>query len=355
MPHLVSLISDQPIPNLLFIQSVEQEVEGYIFISTSQMEKKQRTHWLKKAADLPEERCQTVLVEAEKYYDILQALEEKLPIDTQYLVNLTGGNKLMMLACYQFFISNRANNLFYLPIGEQIFQNMRSPAGLCIPVTYELTVWEYLTAYGVGFEAAERTLHDYTKAQDILQMHRKHNFNRHKVLKQLQQKNDYLQDKFYYDGGWFEEFLYYSLVKIIKISSDQIFLNVTFKSGDGENRNVNELDVVFVYHNELFIIEAKASVLDQNHVKKSYGYSVADNRKLGQILYKMASINRGLGIRTNSILITLSDLSKETENFYKTLHDKLTTLQLQIPEDQRIFQTDEILNSTINNWINRIK
>jgi len=356
MPRLVSLISDQPIPNLLFIQSVEQELDGYVFISTRQMEQKQRTHWLKKAADLPEERCRTIEVEAEKYYDILQLLAKEFSGDERYIVNLTGGNKLMMLACYHFFLLNSANELFYLPIGENTFQNLRSNSGRVVPVTSELTVWEYLTAYGIGFDAAESTLHDFIKAHNIMQLHRNKGFRRNDVLQELRQQPDYNSEMFYYDGGWFEEYIFYKLKDILRLSDDHIYLNVTFHPGDGSERNVNELDIVFVYNNELFIIEAKAQVSDCfDKMKQKYGFSVADNKRLGQILYKMASINKRLGIRTQSLLLTLSNLSQETDSFNTTFQDRLSTLGLQMPVDQTAFINEKTLSEKLIIWVKPLK
>lgn len=356
MPHLVSLISDQPIPNLLFIQSVEQEVGGYIFISTQQMESKRRTYWLKKAADLPEERCRTIEVEAEKYYDTLQLLANEFSGNEHYIVNLTGGNKLMMLACYHFFMQNSTNELFYLPIGEKTFQNLRSKDGRIVPVTSELTVWEYLTAYGIGFDAAESTLFDLSKAHSIMQLHRDKGFRRIDVLHELKLQPDWSDELFYYDGGWFEEYIFYTIKNTFQLSEAHIYLNVTFHPGEGIERNVNELDIVFVYNNELFIIEAKAQVSDYfDKVKQKYGFSVADNKRLGQILYKMASINKGLGIRTQSLLLTLSNLSHETDSFNTTYNDRLSTLGLQMPIDQTAFITEEVFTEKLNRWVKHIK
>lgn len=356
MPHLVSLISDQPIPNLLFIKSVEQEVEGYIFISTSQMENKQRTHWLKKAADLPEECCRTIEVEAEKYYNILEKLKSELPADDRYLVNITGGNKLMMLACYQFFLKNTSNELYYLPIGGQSFQNMRSPEGHLIPVTYELNVWEYLTAHGIGFDTVEKTHHDFEKARSVMKLYRNQAFNRKRVMRELSLKIENEGDKNYLEGGWFEEYIYFFLKEELALTDDHIYLNVTFHPGEGTERNVNELDVIFVYRNELFIVEAKIQISDSfDPINNKYVFSVSDSKKLGRILYKLASINKGLGIRTNSMLMTLSNLSNQTDSFNTTLSDRLNTLNLNKPFDRLAFKTDVDFKEIIIKWVNHSK
>lgn len=55
MNILVSLVSGQTIPNVQFIKSRINEIEGYLFLSTNQMEKRGNRLWILNSLGIDEE------------------------------------------------------------------------------------------------------------------------------------------------------------------------------------------------------------------------------------------------------------------------------------------------------------
>ena len=157
---LVSIVSDQTIPNLLLMKELSG-IDKYLLISTEAMEKKERSTCIKIASGLPDERFKTILVKE----DVLSSIDGQLSAlltasstsaddpflyDTdEFIVNLTGGNKIMSIATYNFF-KERNSKIYYIPIGKnQYIQIFPETASGEHSITYRADIQTYLTAYGV--------------------------------------------------------------------------------------------------------------------------------------------------------------------------------------------------------------
>ncbi len=103
MKILISLVSDQTIPNVLFIKEHSQ-CDAYLFISTQRMEAKGRTADIIRAAGINGKNCTTLIVDENSPKLISAALHAmKINDDDAFLVNLTCGTKIMTLTVHDFF------------------------------------------------------------------------------------------------------------------------------------------------------------------------------------------------------------------------------------------------------------
>lgn len=337
MPHLVSLISDQPIPNLLFIQSVEQEVEGYIFISTSQMEKKQRTHWLKKAADLPEERCRTIEVEANNYFSIIASLKIHLTdFLNSFIVNITGGNKLMMLACFNFFKELNCTQIYYKSLENNSFYNVIEPTGTSYSCP-NIDIISYLTAYGLQFTSSEPTF-DISVSNKIFKYYTSIGFNRTLFLNSYWFSSSMLAEN-YLTGGWFEDFLYYNLRKFLSLNSKNLLFQTKLNSETLPDTPALEFDLIFLKNDRLVIIEAKSSI---NTI------SVDAKSPIGQMIYKLGAVKQLFGLKVTAYLVTLSSLNKLNNNQLVSLNEKLNLVGIKLI-NQTYFKSQDQIKRFITN------
>lgn len=113
----------------------------------------------------------------------------------------------------------------------------------------------------------------------------------------------------YLTGGWLEELLYYRAIDQLQLDTQQI------KRGLFINKNgvVNELDVVFIYKNKLYILEHKVSVYYHQNDKKM--------TTLREIVYKSDSLQDEFGFYANWAIITLSSMRDASGNFNQLVYD----------------------------------
>lgn len=101
------------------------------------------------------------------------------------------------------------------------------------------------------------------------------------------------KDKFFANGGWFEEFVYTKLKSNPNVKDIQCGLHVDndiYSDGYQDDYNRNELDVVFIAKDKLHIIECKTSQV-----------SVAEGAK---ILYKLEVLKKYGGTMTKTCLLS---------------------------------------------------
>ena len=101
---LVSILSDHLIPNYLFIKEMRGQFNELLFINTPYVEERQIAAHLEQALGKEENSVPRVVVESDCYQEGLQTLEKaNLSQDVYYMVNLTGGTKIMSLMVFDFF------------------------------------------------------------------------------------------------------------------------------------------------------------------------------------------------------------------------------------------------------------
>lgn len=328
---LVSLISDQAIPNLEMIK--EKPVDAYLFILTKEMRGK--LGWLKEAAGLNEsEIIEELIVDPFSFEDIEKRLSEVVSDDHHYLVNLTGGTKIMSLAVSNFFKDNIDCELFYIPgINDsyiRIFPGIKKPY---IYFKTKITLEEYVMAYGFTIRHKGKLLNSLEQTERIFD-YSLNQFNHEKdgeALKILRKKREdkksfpHFGDDFevpgfltrlqyipenpdhltknevkYLTGEWFEEYVYSLVKNHYQLSDDEIGLGWQLQKG--ENNTPNEFDVLYIKDKKLNIIECKTSII-------SSGTGFKKNI-ITETIYKVDSLRNNLGLFAKTNIFTLSDLNE---------------------------------------------
>ncbi|MGB3974903.1 MAG: DUF1887 family CARF protein [bacterium] len=319
---LVSLVSDQAIPNLLMIKELT-EIDSYLFISTKAMEDKNKSENLINAAQINNMNlCKTIRVNQNSFSDIQSELKKlDFDDDDQFFVNITGGNKMMALSVYEYF-RQRKNQVFYIPIRENSYMTIfpQDKTGET-PINYRLTIDEYLKSYGINYNSERREItpsyqteqfFEYYKSNyedlkpylNILRKSRnKKNIKQSDHPKLFEfikttpfkpQKNDSLSkyEIRYLSGEWLEEFIYNKINNWKEFGNEYLKQNVYIEI-KGAN---NQFDVIAMLDNTLYLFECKTGVYD----------STTNKNILGETLYKISALKQSFGLTPKSRIITLS-------------------------------------------------
>ena len=151
---LISLIGEQPIPNLLPIRYLNPARNLLVYTSKT----KERARLLRRLIGGHEDLRDDLLVDAYDFPKILARLQERLANEETVQFNLTGGTKMMALAAYALAVQKKAefmyvesekhNSLLYRYQFQNGLPQLReSPA---MPTL--ITAGEYLKAHLPGFE-----------------------------------------------------------------------------------------------------------------------------------------------------------------------------------------------------------
>ena len=300
----ILLVSEQTLPNCIFVKELGQraiDIDKYIFISTKKMEEQERSKWIKLSLDLNEKKCETWIVEAESFPEAALVLTEKIAsiLDAAKIyLNLTGGTKMMSIAAFQCFVNHRGLSAFYMPLGGKIFQEIY-PNSIESPITAKVNMKEYLLAYGFNYvstitEKPETFTQSFFKK--VQQVNGIENLHEIKKYYQIGFTSD---EKQYYTGGWWEEFIYCLLKQELNLNKSEIALNLILKHLDTNSYTDSdtEIDVAFVHNNMLFVFECKAYI------------NKIDSRKINLSLYKLGAIQTTLGLHANCFLMIPSKKS----------------------------------------------
>ena len=334
---LVSLISDQAIPNLEMIK--EKPVDAYLFILTEQM--KEKLGWLKEAAGLKNSSIiQELIVDAFSFEDIEKKLSDIVSDDHHYLVNLTGGTKIMSLAVSDFF-KNIDCELLYVPGRNnsyfRLFPGIKKPV---FPFTTSITLEEYVIAYGFTIKKKGQLLTTPEKTENIFNYYLNH-FNpeidgkplnlihgrRGKNMNNIDDDNDILaflnrlsyiskapnrlnsQETRYLTGDWFEDYIYNLVKEFYKLNDDEI--GVGWELQKGEHNTPNEFDILFIKDKKLNIIECKTSVLLSGPTDKK--------NIITETIYKVDSLKNKFGLLAKTNIITLTNLNELDHSIKKSI------------------------------------
>jgi hypothetical protein len=290
---LVSIISEQTIPNFLILKEYAGRVDEFIFLTTQTMEtnnlKTSRSAWLANALGLDLSKIKRVVLKEDDYFYNLEQLSKDVAEHKEYILNITGGTKIMVLSAYDFFKSSRkTSKIIYLPINQNVIKTIY-PDNSEENITFKVSVEEYLKTYGLNF-VYQNPLKDEESLKIIYKQYKQNGFNVNK------QNTDYEEQwRNYFTGIWFEEWIYYKIKRDLNLDDNAILYNVkvAYQTDFKEHTSDNELDVVFIKNNKLNIVECKVS-LGKNE------------NKLDEACYKLGSIQKNFGINCNSYVCTLS-------------------------------------------------
>lgn len=359
---LVSLVSDQTIPNVELIKEFEDENVQHLFITTA--EKQEQLEWIINTTNIEYE---TKEVNAFSQSDILEKLNSYDFGSGEIILNVTGGTKLMSLVINEYF-RNLGATIYYLTGHSKKYVKLFPNRGnQNFVLTKKLSLDEYLYANGfeivksnVAYEAsmASKFL-DYfitgDNYQKNKQIHRalqglrgKSKFSVEEVeglsnlLKEINFKSEEQRltkyDARYITGDWFEEYIYYRVKNDLKLDDDEIGIGYKLTKSDVQN----EIDVLFVYNHKLYIIECKTSF---------YSYKLLEDGSekkinlLGEIIYKSDALRSKFGLFASTYILTLGEMRDKNGEILNNFKQHINRAEL---SRIKIISKKEVLDNSKN-------
>jgi domain of unknown function (DUF1887) len=310
---LVSILSDHLVPNYLFIKEMRGQYNELLFIGTPYTESKAIATHLENALENRKSNIKKVILESDQYQEGVQSLENiSLPTDVHYIVNLTGGTKIMSLIVYDFF-RKLNSSFYYIPIGKNTYCNIEEENMHALQ--YRISLREYFTLYGLHYECDNALLKDAETTFQFFEKQKKQKFYLSGEIKKSYQAET-ATDKKYYAGEWFEEYTYLRIKKELNLREQDIAMSLKIYREDAQN-NDNEIDVAFMYENTLYIIECKVSML---------GYGKKPQQTIEEFLYKLAAISKDFGLIVRPYIFTLHKMEELPDGSLKGLQKRMQIL-----------------------------
>ncbi len=342
---LVSLISDQTIPNIQLIKEFKTDVDTYLFITTVDMEKKGCRTWIEKATEIHASEIKTI--DPYSFNDIVEKLDSfDFSLYDRIIVNLTGGTKIMSLATSDYFKELGAE-IYYIPGNDKSFLKLfPGRKKKVLQLEQSVSLKEYLFSYGFTFKESKESGFSKEYTQFVFDKFIKNSFIDYAdVLFALRAKRDKdveistidrltnflnelefavtgiskltkLQVK-YFTGEWFEEYVANRLIAELGESMDmsigiQINKNQII---NGEKKSFsNEMDVLFMYNNKFYSIECKTSVFDTTEEINSFGETIRKERNiLGETIYKSDSLKHNFGLFPSTSIFILDSIGNKKQ------------------------------------------
>lgn len=346
---IVNIVTeDNPVPAYLFIKEMYEPGDRLLFISAKDTE--EDLDALAEQFDVPSNLIDEVVLKHDMdeitYEKICRTVRARLVPGLRYCVNLAGGTRYMALAVQQVFEKFHAD-YYYLDVEKNVIvksvfdDSIYDDDDHFFPVRYRMSVAEYLQIHSVKHdikslkdfepirsrEEAERFLNVFISGQltsadyDVLETLRCHYRDKKRIhIQQVELAGEYgcpatpnlsaflnyiyflpkingvlLKEELeYLTGGWFEEYVYYQVIEYLKPNEALIGPHI---GREGLSLN-NELDVVCIKNNKLFVIECKSGVQGK--------------RMFNEIVYKACALREMmLGISCYSYIFSLKKDHKE--------------------------------------------
>lgn len=365
---LVSIVSDQTIPNVLFIKE-SKEIERYLFVTTEKMETKIKVDSIVNGAGISEKNYKKLIVIEDSLSDIDTKLKQcdYFNSDDEFVVNMTGGTKIMSIAVYNFF-KERNSQIIYIPMGKNdykvIFPKKEIPTQ---NLKYRLNLAEYLTSNGVDFKTGKCSQEeeftnsfytqfiegkiDHQQVNDIRKLR-----NNRKIKKVLDKKKKVNKEVFsgelyevfetrglvdedtvskkdidFIIGGWFEEYVFNKLSAQDELRAEDIAININII----RDRSQNEFDVMFVFKNALYVIECKTGLTGPG-----------GKNLLTDTLYKLDSLKKNFGLFVKAFVVTLDNLRDPNGEIKKHWKNRAALMQITLI-DKKDFAEVNFINKII--------
>ncbi|MCR9290712.1 MAG: DUF1887 family CARF protein [Bacteroidetes bacterium] len=308
MRTLISISSEQTLPNVLFIKQFGA-FDRYVFLTTDRMEEKGVTRWVTQTCGIV--NYELLNVHAEQIDRISEAWETFAfyPHD-QLTVHLTGGTKMMALATYSFFTNlPKPPQIYYKPLREDDFLQI-FPQPDTVPVKVQLNLLEYLSAYGVTVKEAHQLSAHQSKisvAKQLMQQIRKGNVPLE--ITQALHANYKEKDKMFLTGGWLELWLANYIQQHFKLKQDAIRFNIRLTRTTKKSQENTEYDVMYVHNNRLYVAECK--YFSGGKFLKS---------KINKDWYKLAGLQLHIGLYATPFLISACKMSPSVRQYLTDSH-----------------------------------
>jgi len=368
---IISIISEQTIPNLVFIKEYIHENPGkynLLFITTGKMEARGTSDDIYRALELNCKHSIGKFTKIETSHDSFQNIKERLESEIRenqkYIVNITGGTKIMSLAVYETMIDNSRtvdSEIYYLTLGKNTYMKIY-PNRSIKEILNHVTIEEYLNSYGMEFTSNNVCIRSYDENYKfankyfpenrniISELNKLQNIKKIKRIFDKKKELDLNSDKVasilntekididkienflsllsisipvllrsdlrYITGGWFEELVFQKLKKSLGLTSNCIVMNLEILNSKEIKSNTkkqqNEFDILYIdSRNTLNIIECKSWI---------------DNKLAKETLYKMAALKRYFGLQAKSILYTMTP----KEELNGTVYERAEILGIRI-------------------------
>lgn len=302
---IVSIASDQTIPNVLFLKQFREQATDCVFVTTEKMKKKKVVLNTCIAVGIDYATVKEIEVVETSMTNMETVLQKHFPYnDSTYLVNMTGGTKLMSLAVYNFF-KEKKSLIYYKDVSENFFRQIY-PDNEQILAVSELSVEEFLQAYGADRETIKKgeTPEHSEIVEKLYERIMEKNITKPAMRKEIfesicnEKGMNISKEKNYFSGVWFEEYVYSRIQGLLKIEDPMISINVKLRKNN--ELSENEYDVMFVYKNTLYVVECKSgSVQSFNSGKNSFQ----------SIVYKITALKQNFGLVPKMFLAVNADLS----------------------------------------------
>ena len=393
MATMVSLVSEQTVPNILAIWHFQPD--HLLFVSTDKMETSKKSDAIIKSVNLRRgekyrlgNNAEVLIVDEASLSNCLRKLDDWVrgKEGESFIINLTGGTKIMSIAVFELF-KNYRNVMIYIPFPRNEYLELfplTSPK-LATPLADRLKVEEYLCAYGldvVNMDKVERSkksslkrkdmsswmVAHYKEIQDVLaflgnelreprekkldKYPFKKEYGCHHVLEnefllkigfrhneRVYAKTLYKDEINYLTGGWLEEYCFHDVHELLGKLVDDAVINIQVRNPQGRD---NEFDVMFTCRNALYFVECKS--MEQRHLGDRH------TEGFDSFLYKIGALQKEFGLRVKSFLVANSSLivQAQTGKIKQSLCERAEQFNTQIigPGDVSRFQ-DILKNSLI--------
>lgn len=358
---LVSLVSDQTIPNVQLIKQLGNNETDYFFITTKGMENKGTRVWIENACKIPGEKIKKIEVNQFSFSDIKTKLNQyDFSQYEKILVNLTGGTKIMTLVASDFFKSIKADIYYITGQNNEFIKIFPEEEDSIKTFKYSASLQEYLTAYGfslkkstpsgISFEQTEKifkafctiNIMDYNTAVQLINSNRNRKIDEKKfdivsdfldAIEYTPIHSKYLtkEETKYLSGDWFEEYIGLKIKEELDLTNDNIFISTELEKESSQTvRNdtalllgeksesklnkKNEIDVMFMYNNKFYSIECKTSIIAYRPRQKNNEIIEKSYNILGETIYKSDSLAKRFGLFADTSILTLTDFKEYCES-----------------------------------------
>lgn len=358
MPKTLVIIitEDNPIPAYLFIKEKYEAGDSIMYISAKDTE--EDLDALSELFSVPATDIEEVVLKHDmdefSYERICRNVVTRLNHETLYFVNLAGGTRYMALAIQQVF-EDFNTQFFYVQLEENLIvqsvfdDTIYNNDDRFYPIRYRMTIAEYLRAHEMENDIGQHDLQPirtekeaayffklfsqnlfFPRDYEVMESLRLNYRGRKRInIKEIETSkkpnrpaiphlSEFLHvigfvpavngilnryELEYLTGGWFEEYVYYLVLKYIKPQDIALGVKISRKGV----RHNNELDVVFTKGNKLFVIECKTGVQTE--------------RLFNEIVYKVCAIKEVLlGVSCCSFIFSLK---KDDSDVLKRIADNM--------------------------------
>lgn len=301
MTYIVSILSDQPIPTVAFIKEMSKPGYRHIFITSEKILKTDLIENIKWSCHITDSIIVTIDANRAQqiYTDLLKYNWDK---SAEYIVNITGGNKLMSQMVFSFMYSFDNAKMYYFPIESTIAQVLHPHLEEeNISEAYYLNLETYFKAFGFTLKVDKKQKPEQLSEDIFNRIIESGSVDTVPEIKKMSVSREKHQDKRYYTGTWFEEYVHSRIQRLTGISDTHIAFGVKFKKQNAQSHTESDLesDIVIIHNNKLCLIECKVF---RGEIKGT---------KLTNPIYKIASIGNMLGLRVPKYIIILGNLSKD--------------------------------------------